>query len=82
MTATMTLPPNIEAVFASNGGLTLRYCTCPYCAGEMHRYMRAAHPHGYRSFGRCVECGAAWWEHEEHARIMDSLADADRVVAA
>lgn len=82
MTATVTLPPNIEAVIGSCGGVTTRYRTCPFCAGEMHRYMRAAHPHGYRSFGRCVECGAAWWEHEEHNRIMASLADEDRVVAA
>lgn len=83
MNGTITLPPNVEAVISFGGGIVARYKTCPFCAGEMHRYPRPAHPHGHRLYGRCLGCNAGWWEHEEHGRIMDSMAvEEDRLVAA
>lgn len=82
MSATITLPPNVEAVMASDGTIIVQYRSCPFCAGQMHRYMRAAHPHGHRRYGRCLDCTYGEWEFEEHDRIVTSLSEADRMVAA
>lgn len=84
MSGTIATPPNVALVMSVySGRIVARYLTCPYCAGEMHRYPRMAHPHGHRLYGRCMDCNYGAWEHEEHDRIMDSMAvEEDRLVAA
>lgn len=77
-------PENVRVITSVySGRQCARYLTCPYCGGEMHRYPRAAHPHGHRLYSRCMECNAAWWEQEESDHILSWLpVEHDRLVAA
>lgn len=49
------------------------YTVCPYCEGDLHSYPRAAHPHGHRTYTRCLSCGYRAWEHEMSAEILSWL---------